>query len=282
MPVPVPTDRRFRRVHVSPGRRRRGRRALWAQVVRIAMVALVLGFGLYHLVATAVSSEALTVSDIVVDGTEQLAGGEVLSLLSGMCGTNLITVNLQVWRERVLALPWVEDAALRRVFPGTVAVHVIERKPMAIGRVDGSLYLVDWNGGVIDTFGSHYADLDLPIVDGLGASGAERLAVDPDRAVLVARLLDAVRVRQALAGRVSQVDVTDLWNVVVILKGDTALVQLGQDRFVERLESYLDLAPALRERMPEIDYVDLRFDERVYVRPLDGDDGNSGRGPSGS
>ena len=27
------------------------------------------------------------------------------------------------------------------------------------------------------------------------------------------------------------------------------------------------LAPALRERVPAIDYVDLRFDERVYVRP---------------
>jgi hypothetical protein len=26
----------------------------------------------------------------------------------------------------------------------------------------------------------------------------------------------------------------------------------------------------LRERIPEIDYVDLRFDERVYVRPSRG------------
>ena len=36
---------------------------------------------------------------------------------------------------------------------------------------------------------------------------------------------------------------------------------------MERLQSYLDLLPALRERIPDIDYVDLRFDERVYVRP---------------
>ena len=37
------------------------------------------------------------------------------------------------------------------------------------------------------------------------------------------------------------------------------------EQFVERVQSYIDLVPALRERMPEIDYVDLRFDERVYV-----------------
>ena len=48
---------------------------------------------------------------------------------------------------------------------------------------------------------------------------------------------------------------------------DPALLHLGEDQFLERLQSYLDLAPALRERVPDIDYVDLRFDERMYVRP---------------
>jgi hypothetical protein len=33
------------------------------------------------------------------------------------------------------------------------------------------------------------------------------------------------------------------------------------------VQSYVDLAPALRKSVPEIDYVDLRFDERLYVRP---------------
>ena len=32
--------------------------------------------------------------------------------------------------------------------------------------------------------------------------------------------------------------------------------------------AFLDLAPALRERVADIDYVDLRFGERLYVRPV--------------
>ena len=48
------------------------------------------------------------------------------------------------------------------------------------------------------------------------------------------------------------------------------VVRLGDDQFVDRLQSYLDLAPALRERVENIDYVDLRFDERVYVGPARG------------
>jgi len=164
-----------------------------------------------------------------------------------------------------------------------VAVTVTEREPMAIARVDGALYLIDWQGRVIDQFGPNYEDFDLPLVDGIGSHrGGRGPEIDPDRAALAARLLGAVRTRQGLAGRISQVDVTDVRNAEVILEGDTALVRVGEDRFVERLESYLDLMPALRERVPDIDYVDLRFDERVYVRPLEGDGFDSGRGPSGS
>ena len=52
-----------------------------------------------------------------------------------------------------------------------------------------------------------------------------------------------------------------------MLEGDTALLHLGEESFAERLQQYLDLGDALRERVAEIDYVDLRFPERLYVRP---------------
>ena len=61
---------------------------------------------------------------------------------------------------------------------------------------------------------------------------------------------------------------TDLHNASVILSGDHAVIQLGEERFLARLQAYLELAPALRERVADIDYVDLRFDDRIYVRPM--------------
>jgi cell division septal protein FtsQ len=70
-----------------------------------------------------------------------------------------------------------------------------------------------------------------------------------------------------MAARVSQIDVSDARNAVVLLDGDPTSVRLGDEHFVERLESYVELAPALRERVPEIEYVDMRFGDRVYVRP---------------
>src|SRR5262249_56753352 len=86
------------------------------------------------------------------------------------------------------------------------------------------------------------------------------------RAELATGVVLSLRKRPEIAKRLSQVDVADTHNVSVILSGDTASVELGDDRFLPRLESYLELAPALRERVPNIDVVDLRFDERIYVR----------------
>jgi cell division septal protein FtsQ len=145
---------------------------------------------------------------------------------------------------------------------------VFERRPMAIGRVNGEMYLVDDRGVIIDLYGPQYADFDLPIVDGLTASPNDTgLMTDEARAELAARLISSLGAKPAIARRLSQVDVSDLHNAAVILSGDSAVIQLGEDQFLPRLEAYLGLAAALRERVADIDSVDLRFDDRIYVRP---------------
>ncbi len=267
MRISAQPDKRFRRSHVAPGRRRGWRDVPWRTAVRAAIVLALGGYAAYRTADFALSAEALTVTRITVSGNTRLSRGEVLSLLDGLHGRSMVTVDLEAWRERLMASPWVANAAMRRVLPGTVAVFIAEREPMGIGRIGQSLYLVDSRGEVIDEFGPNYADLDLPIVDGLAsAPTADGLLIDESRAVLASRLLTALQAKPEVATRVSQVDVTDVHDAVVILEGDTVLVRVGDDQFLERVQSYLDLAPALRERVPDIDYVDLRFDERVYVR----------------
>ena len=130
------------------------------------------------------------------------------------------------------------------------------------------VYLIDPHGTVIDEFGPQYAEFDLPIIDGLvRAPSSGEPAIDEQRAELASRVIDAIAGRRDLAQRLSQIDVHDAHDAVVLLRSDPALLHLGEDRFLERLQSYVDLAAALRDRVPDIDYVDLRFEDRVYVRP---------------
>jgi cell division protein FtsQ len=266
MPVAAPADKRFRRSQVAPARRRNLRRS-WRALVPAAVLVLGAGYAVYRGLGLVTSAPALRVTSVSVSGQARMALGDVLALTNELEGANIVTVDLEAWRERLLRLPWIESAAMRRVLPGTVQVFISERRPIGIGRLGDDLYLVDSSGVVIDEFGPPYAELDLPIIDGLGAGNREGGAVDAARAVLAGRLLAELDGRPDLARRISQIDVSDVRDAAVTFKGDTTVVRVGDSAFAERLESYLELAPALNERVQEIDYVDLRFDERVYVKP---------------
>jgi cell division protein FtsQ len=280
MPVTAPADRRFRRAHIRPAHKRTG---LASRGWRVAIVAGVVGLALYaghRAIAVVTALEMFHVDQINVRGNHRLSKGEVLAMLENLRGRSVLVVDLTEWRRALLSSPWVADASLRRTLPSTIDVVILERAPLGIGRISGSLYLVDDRGAVIDDYGPNYADLDLPIIDGLsGHSGAGAPSGEENaniyRALLARRLLDALRERN-MAGQISQIDVSDSRNAVVLLEGDSTLIRLGNERFVERLQSYYELAPVLRERVPAIDYVDLRFDERVYVGPA-----REGRSPPG-
>jgi len=267
--VAAPADKRFRRARVKPARKRKV--SAW-QIWRIARLAGVLGlaaYGGWRGTALLLGAPALHVSRVSVQGNERLSTGEVLAILDGLEGSNILTVRLDEWRERLLASPWVGDARLRRMLPSRIDVTIAERRPIGIARLGRSLYLMDATGVAIDEYGPSYADYDLPIIDGLaGRPGESAGAIDERRALLAARVIAALEPRPTLASLVSQIDVTDRHDAVVILRDDTVMLRLGDRDFGDRIQEYLDLRSALRERVAEIDYVDLRFGERLYVRPV--------------
>jgi cell division septal protein FtsQ len=267
--VAAPADRRFRRAQVKPGRRRNlNARHAWTLFRILTVLGLAL-YGGWRGTTLVLGAPALQVSRIAVRGNEQLSNGEVLALLDGLRGRNILTVDLDEWQQRLLASSWVEEAHLRRVLPSGVDIRLRERRAIGLGRLAGSLYLIDSTGIVIDEYGPHYSELDLPIVDGLAARPAEGAGVvDIARAELAGRVIAELDHRPDLAERVSLIDVSDAHDAVVMLEGETVMLRLGEDAFADRIQEYLDLAPALRERVTEIDYVDMRFDERLYVRPV--------------
>src|SRR5438552_4150125 len=163
--VAAPADRRFRRAHVKPARRKRTWRAMAWPTIRYGLVATVVGLAIYRGAQLSANAHLLEVNRIVVHGNERLSKGEVLAVLGGLRGESLLWTDLDGWRRRLLASPWVQEAALRRSFPSTVDVVLSERQPIGLARLNGGdMYLVDERGVVIDQYGPQYADFDLPII----------------------------------------------------------------------------------------------------------------------
>lgn len=270
--VPATADKRFRRAETRPGRRGGG--WLRSRVFRWAVVAVMLvGSGAVGL-SSAVRAQVFQISRVVVRGNSHLSTGEVLAILDGLRGGSLFAADLDGYRTKLLDSPWVADATLRRVLPSTIDLRIVERVPMALGHLGDQLYLVDATGVIIDEYGPQYAQYDLPVVDGLVSTPtANAPVVDPERARVAARFLEAMASTPVLRSRVSQIDVSNAHNVVVLINQDPALLYLGDRDFASRLQRYLEMAPTLKEQISDIDYVDLRFDERIPVnrkRPASG------------
>jgi cell division protein FtsQ len=262
--VAAPADKRFRRSDVRPARRRLGQTLVL--VVRWGFPALAALAVCAWAVETVMHSQIMIVQHLTVRGNQRLSTGQVESLVEGLRGQNIFQVDFDRYRERIMESPWVADVTLSRVLPSTIVIRVTERTPMAVARLGPQLYLLDDTGVIIDEYGAAYHDLDLPIVDGLLASApAGGPRSDADSVRLADVLLTSLGTRADLGRRLSQVDVSNAHDAVVMFDDDPAWLHLGDEQFTERLNTYLELVPTLRERFHDIDYVDLRFGERVFV-----------------
>ena len=282
MSVKAPVEKNFRRSKVKPVKKNEGLRIslrLLRVVVPVALT-LLAAYRAFDLVLTAAP---LQVRRIVVQGHDRLTPGEVEALMEGAKGANILSLDLAEYRHRVMQSPWVADVALRRVIPSTIEVFISERRPLGLCRLGNQLYLLDRTATLIDEYGPQYAKLDLPIIDGVvrppagnrrgnarALKGTESPIIDEARTELAAQVIDSLASYKSLSDRVSQIDVSDSRNAVVLLDDDTAQLRIGNEKFVERLQLYLDMAPALREHVSEIDYVDLRFGRGIVVHPRDG------------
>jgi cell division protein FtsQ len=260
-------DKRFRRSETRPARRKWKKLAWKAGFIGAGAVVVM---GLMVGVGTAIlRSSVLAVSSVAVRGNVRLSVGEVEALLGGLRGQGIFLVDFDEYRKRLMDSPWVADVTLSRVLPGTVVVRITERAPMAVARLGHQLYLVDDQGVIIDEFGPQYREFDLPVVDGLVRSPKSGgPLVDMDGVSVTGRFLAALASRPDLRSRVSQIDVSDPRDVIVLLDDDPALLHVGDSRFAERLTTYFQIASRIRDEWNEIDYVDLRLDdvERVIVR----------------
>ena len=268
MPVSAPpADKRFRRSHLRPTSRRDSWRGRSLRLVAIGGGILLLMVIVSGVIGYVLGSSTFTVRRIIVSGNQRLSTGEVQALLGHLVGSSMVAADIKGAKYKLQDYSWVDRVEIRRVFPDSVSVTLTEQQAVALAQINDTLFLIDRTANIIDEYGPNYAEFDLPIVNGLTSGPSRDMLLDEQRAATLGRFLGSLQGRPDLVERVSEIDLRDPQNVVVVLKGDTAAVRLGREKFEERLSSYVELASTLRERVPDIDYVDVRYVPRLVVGP---------------
>jgi len=250
-----------------------------ARSVALSALGTALGVGLVVAASAAVAAGAhryVTTSPrfalvrVEVGGNEHRRA-DAIAAESGLTpGSNVFSLDLDAARARVLADPWVADAALTRRLPGTVQVTVVERRPAALVALGSDVLLAAVDG---EPFKRLEADepADLPVVTGLTA---ESFAEDREQAkATVRRAIDlaAEYDRAPLAQRAPLQEVhVDAGGAFTLVVGRSPIeLALGAPPFRRKLDAAARVIAELDRRRARPQAVLLDGEvrpERVVVR----------------
>ena len=200
-----------------------------------------------------------------IEHTERAAASGIEARLNRLyANRNIFSVNLYEIERAAMRDPWVRSASVKRVLPRTIRVRVVERRPVAIALIDGVAHLVDREGYVIGLTGT--AADDLPVINGLRGLQGDALAAALRRGVLMSERLS---VRAPLfAERLAELNVSEPAHVSVRTVGGGPRLLLDPEMIERNVNRWLDLGRAISNRAGVLDYVDLRWSQRIVVKPL--------------
>ena len=206
------------------------------------------------------------IETVQVSGNRELTSAEVLAAAGVRAGESLIGLDLDAARARLVGHARVREASLRRRLPGTVVVEIVERVPCALVRADRD-YLVDADGAVVGE-AVPGARPDLPVLTGIEAVAG---ALTPRGAADLAAGLELVaaihQVGFPALSAIGHIDLSDPDDAVIVPVAGRPLVRAGRRDAVGRLHRWHLVAPAMAQRWPELEYVDLRAEGQVVALP---------------
>ncbi len=128
--------------------------------------------GQFPIAVQAVTSRlGFAIDEVKVSGHHETSEIDILERLGLDGWTSTIGFDAEAARDRIAALPWVQMAAVRKIYPDTLEVRIEERKPFAIWQHGSELSLIERSGRVITSYSGGRQAM-LPLVIGIGAPEA--------------------------------------------------------------------------------------------------------------
>ncbi len=174
---------------------------------------------------------------------------------------NLLVLDLSRLQHRLEAHPWVKEVRLRKVFPSTLCVDIRPRTPAAVLQTGSSFFLIDREGVVLEKLGRREESL-LPLL----TDSSQFRAHYQEKLSLAWACLDSISL--SLRQSIESLDLSQMDAILLTFKEKPTRLLLGAERFQEKIEFFQASLPSLENEIGPLEYVDLRFDDRVYIKPL--------------
>jgi cell division protein FtsQ len=204
---------------------------------------------------TVANSVGFRIAAISLTGPKEVSREEVLTIAGVTGRASLLFLDADAARVRLMANPWIGDAAILKLYPDRLQITIAERQAFALWQKDGHVSVIAADGTVLEPFVEDRY-VGLPLVVG---KGAERQAK-----TFLAVLDHYPEIRSLLRASVLVAD--RRWNLRLTNGIDVRLPEANVDQALDRLVA-LDRDKKLLSR--DINVVDLRLPDRVTVQLSD-------------
>jgi cell division protein FtsQ len=203
----------------------------------------------------AANAAGFRIAAVSLTGQKEVSRAEVLGIAGVTGHVSLLFLDAEAARARLMANPWIADAAVLKLYPDRLRISVTERQAFALWQKNGNVSVIAADGTLLEPFiEDRYRDLPLLVGNGAERAGHDFIAIlerFPEiRAMLKASIFVAER----------------RWNLRLSNGLDVRLPETGVAQALERLVA-LDREKKLLSR--DIISVDLRLPDRVTVRLSD-------------
>jgi cell division protein FtsQ len=234
-----------------------GLKAAVAFLAVVAIYGVVIGGHVESTLGGLTAAAGLKIAAIQISGQSETAERDILDRLAIPDHRSIVLFDAEAARQRVEQLDWVASASIRKVYPATLVVEVVERTPYAIWQHDRQFSLIDQEGHVIgDYIAARYSG--LPQVVGAGAAelAAPLLTILGEFPSLKAEIQSATLV----GGR--------RWNLT-LHNGITILLPEGGD-LVPAIVQLVGLDQRHQLLARDIVSIDLRLADRMVIQLSEG------------
>jgi cell division protein FtsQ len=174
---------------------------------------------------------------------------------------NLLLVDITGLQNRIEGYRWVKEARLRKVFPSSVKIEIKERQPAAVLKIGQSFMLIDEQGVVLERLAAPDA-AGLPLL----MDSSSFNSFNKEKLTLAWECLKSLTAEEK--AEIAALDLSRSDSVGVYLKDQPTQIILGSEGFSQKLKYFQQEREEMESQYGPLEYVDLRFDGRIYFKPL--------------
>ncbi|MCK4431560.1 MAG: FtsQ-type POTRA domain-containing protein [Candidatus Aminicenantes bacterium] len=206
-----------------------------------------------------ISWDKLNVKEIEVVCHRQEIKEEIQQILKGEKLGNILLLNIGHLQEGLTKHRWIKEVLVRKNFPSSLKIELIERTPYALLKKE-KLFLIDADGVQLEQIYPN-EKMNLPLL--VDSNNFEKNY--EEKLKLAWECLEGLKSSEK--EQIDLLDLSDYENVSIRLKESQTWLILGNDQYAEKLRLFRQISAKL-EKQGALEYVDLRFEDRLYIKPI--------------